>query len=167
MGKLRVGRRDMRTNIQRAEAAQAKSRGRIRGSFVRHLWWEGFGCCLSFLSVVVIKHWPKATRGGNGLFQFTLLGHGSSLREVGQEVQKEPWRDLIYRPSSGLFSLLSYIAQDHLPRNGTIWSGLSSSISIREPENASQTCSGANLMVAILQLRFSLLRWLWVMSGWQ
>jgi hypothetical protein len=56
------------------------------------------------------------TKGGNGLFPFTLPGHSSSLREVRQELQQEPRRDLTYGPMSGLFSLLSYAAQDHLPR---------------------------------------------------
>ena len=55
-------------------------------------------------------------------------------------------------------SLLSYTAQDHLPRGDTIHSGLSPPTSIADQENAPYTCLQASLMEVFDQLRFPPLR---------
>lgn len=74
------------------------------------------------------------------------------------KLKQRRWRD----DADWLLSLISYCAQDRLPRSGT---DRSSSISIHNhQENAPQRCQPDGGM---LQLRFSLARRLWFVPSWQ
>lgn len=64
------------------------------------------------------------------------------------------WRSAVYWfTSHGLFSLLSYTTQGHLPRVGTTYRGLGSPTSISNQENARQTCLLTSFMEVFSQLR--------------
>lgn len=68
----------------------------------------------------MIKHWPKASQRGKGLFHLRLPGHSSSVKEVQElknlkaEVKQKPWRSVAYWlvPRGLLDLLLPYTTQN-------------------------------------------------------
>lgn len=88
----------------------------------------------------------------------------TSRREVRAETQGGAWRQEVkQRPRGtvlcwfavrGLLSLLSYPSQDHLPRGGTVHSGLSPPIPIINQENDTQACLQGNPMRRFLNWVF-------------
>jgi hypothetical protein len=76
-----------------------------------------------------------------GLFslQLTINHLGIQGRNSRQELKQRPWRDTAYSLAPhGLLILLSYIIQDHLPRDGPTHDGLYSPILVINQEDASQ-----------------------------
>lgn len=74
-----------------------------------------------------------------------------------QDLEQWSWRPPAYWiVRHGLLSLLSYIMQDHLPSGGTahLELGPPTSMNMKVPQR--HAYSTANLMEAVLQMRFSL-----------
>lgn len=78
-------------------------------------------------------------------------GTQSTNLEAGTETEAEEELCVL---AYGSFSLLSFIAQGHLPRGGTTHRDLSSPTSISNHDNTPQTFPQTNLREADLQLRF-------------
>lgn len=89
---------------------------------------------LVFLSLRKTE-WPVAIWGGKHSFQ--VIGNRPSLREAGAGTQgrsldPKPWRTPDYGLASRLpFSYLSYVTQDHFPRDSTTPSGMRPLTTIR------------------------------------
>ena len=108
-----------------------------------------------FLSIAVINTMTKSNLGGKGGYRFQSIIEGGQ----GRSLKQKPMEECCFQ-NGGTFSLLgylSYIAQAHLPREGTTYSGLGLSTSVSSKDNNSQVCLQANLMEAIPQLRLLLL----------
>lgn len=106
--------------------------------------WESAGVLVCF-SVTVIAAWPKQF-GEEGVY-FVLKVYSPSLREANWKWKKktiEEWNACCLS-SRLVFSYRSYIVQAHLPRCGTVHSGLGYSASISNQENDPWTCSQDNL----------------------
>lgn len=109
----------------------------------------------------------KSSLGREGPIWLTHPDNSPLLRETRAETQAGSEADTMEEGSTGLFTLLSYTTQDHLPRDGTAHSGQGPPMSVNNEENVTQTCSQANQREVILQLRSLPPRQLWFVSSWQ
>ena len=93
------------------------------------------------------------TRSCVNLTQESQAGtHGQNLEEgTDAEIMEEHY--LLARPSLLPLSQCSDTIQGHVPRGGTIHSGLGTPASITNQENDPQTCTEASQIKAISQMR--------------
>lgn len=111
------------------------------------------------------KHWSEATWRGKGSFalhnHITTHHWGKSKQELRQLPGGRHWCRDHKGVSHGLFSLFSYIAQAYVLEDG------SSHLNHESRKMPPQKWSHVNLMEEILQLKFSLPKWLLIGSSWQ
>ena len=93
---------------------------------LKHCLSQGFYSCKDIMT--------RSKLGRKGFIRLTLPRCCSSPRKSGlelkqvrkQELMQRPWRDVLYWLAfPGLFSLLSYKAQDYQPRDGPTHKGTS------------------------------------------
>ena len=84
----------------------------------------------------------EATWGEGGLFPLTVAIMGESQgRNLKTGTKAETMRNIAHwLASQALLSWLSYTRQEHLPKGGTIHSGLTPLTSITHQENAMAEC---------------------------
>lgn len=108
--------------------------------------------------LIVINTLIKRHLGRKGLISFyksQSVIEGSQGTNPGWELKQRPLRNTAYWFAPyGLVSSLSYIAQDRLPRGGTIRSGLAFSYQSLIEKMPTHMCLLVSLMGAVLHLRF-------------
>ena len=97
----------------------------------------------------------KSTLRGRWFIPLTGTAHDE--RESGQELKQRPWRNATqWLAPHGLLSLLSVLAQAHLPRDGTTTVDWALPHQSLVKKMSPRICQQANLIEAIPQLMFSL-----------
>lgn len=78
---------------------------------------------------------------------------GAQSRKLEAGTGIETWRNSVCRPAPhSLFRLLSYVTQDHLPRNSTTHSGVGLLTSITNQEDALQANPSSQVTLAHIKV---------------